>query len=105
MSRSDAIFTPEVRKVGSRLGAMKAAWIGRVPNLPNVPNLFFFTRTYTCATRAHTHTHRVRAPVHTLIFWLGRLGRIGKPSGNAAFKIPNIFPTFPTSKEECSWKQ
>ena len=42
------LFDPEVRKVRQRLGTLNTAWIGRVPNLPNVPNLF--------PPRIHTHT-------------------------------------------------
>jgi hypothetical protein len=80
------LFNPEVRKVGQRLGTLNTAWIGRVPNLPNVPNLFPPVYTH---TRAHTRAHMTQ-------YTLGRLGRLGSSSIGAGSSLPNLLPTFLT---------
>src|SRR5688500_2019259 len=67
-------FSNKVRKVGSRFGTSKPAWIGLLPNLPNLPHLFL-PRTH---TRMRTHT-RTRARTCTHVYFrLGRLGRLGR---------------------------
>lgn len=87
----------KVGKVGSRLGTPKPAWIGRFPNLPNVPNLQSRVRTHTRARarmRTHTHPHP-----HTREKRLGTLGRLGKAALALCSSLPNLLPTFPTSVE------
>lgn len=90
VSISDFMF-PTFLTYVQRLGTLKPAWAGLLPNLPNLPHLF---PTHTCAG---VRT-RVRVRAHTSFnYRLGRLGRLGRTSRYAALEVPNLLPTFPTS--------
>lgn len=102
MSISDRA-TPEVRKVGSRLGSLKPAPALGVPNLPNLPNLF----SNSMRARAYMGVHAgerayalTRSRAHYgLETRLGRLGRLGTTSNGAGFELPNLFLTSVFAKE------
>ena len=86
MLRSDV---PNVRKVGQRLGSLNPAWMLVFPNLPNLPNLLL---------RVHASERRrgrtcAYARVQVSRFTLGRLGRLGKASHGAGFRLPNLLRT------------
>jgi hypothetical protein len=88
-------LSDQVGNVGSKWGGAEALRGGRVPNLPDLPNLRAEfskrVRVWACA--------RALAGLQINPIKLGRLGRLGKARFNALFRAPNLLPTFLTSPE------
>ena len=88
MHRSPSKFSAEVRKVRNRLGTLKPLWVGHLPNLPYLPNLFHLrTHTYT-HTRTRTHA---RVPVSIMV---GKVRKVRKNQQRCGFQpsqpAPNL---------------
>jgi len=85
----------EVRKVGQTLGWLKAAWIGRFPNLPNLPDLFLISSMHVCVhTHAHAHAY-ARAPIHIPNFLVGKVGKVGSDQQWQGFQASSPLPYLP----------
>lgn len=70
----------EVRKVRNRLGTLEPLWVGTLPNLPYLPNLFLLR------THAYTHT-RTRAHAHVPVsIMVGKVRKVRKNQQACTFQ-------------------
>ena len=85
------LFSPEVRKVGQRLGTLEAAPIGLLPNLNNLPNLFAHVRA--CAGGRAQAGARTHARVCNS-FYVRKVRKVRKNQAGRAFQpsqpLPNL---------------